>query len=269
MTLLDVHQLDAYYGTRPALTGVSVSVNAGEIVGVVGPNGAGKSTLLRIASGVLAPSRGRVEVLGESVETLSLRERARRIAVVTQLGTVPGAFTASQLVGLGRTPHLGLFRPESAHDHAVIRAAMEATATWEWRDRRVGQLSGGERQRVLLARMLAQQAPLLLLDEPTNHLDLRAQAELFAILSALVVHGDHGVLLAVHDLTLAAQHCDRLLLLCGGRMVATGGVWETLTPTHLEAAYGVTFEVMAHPATGRPLVLPGAKLAESIHPAGS
>lgn len=254
MSLLEVHQIDAAYGPHRVLAGISLRIDPGEVVGLVGPNGAGKSTLIRVASGVMHPSAGWVELGGNRLAGLGAAERARQVAVVPQSGSSPNTFTAEETVMLGRTPHLGLFRPESVHDRQVVREVMEETGTWEWRDRRLGHLSGGERQRVLVARALAQESPLLLLDEPTTHLDLRAQVEVLNLVCRLAESG-HGVLAALHDLTLAAQYCHRVLLLSEGQVVAAGAPVEVLTPSNLGEVYGILPEVIPHPTNGRPVIL--------------
>lgn len=256
MSLLALERVDAGYGERGVLFGVSLRVAAGEIVGLVGPNGAGKSTIIRVATGVLPVTAGAVRLDGRAVAALRPEARARLAAVVPQSAAVPGTFTAFETVMLGRTPYLGLLRGESASDRAIARAAMERTGTWAFRERRVGRLSGGERQRVLVARALAQGAPLLLLDEPTNHLDIRAQAETLALVRDLARAHGHGVLAALHDLTLAAQVCDRLLLLAEGRVQHEGPPGEVLTAETLRDTYGASTVVLAHPHNARPVVVP-------------
>lgn len=256
MTLLRLESVSAAYGERPVFAGVSLSVAASEIVGLVGPNGSGKSTLLRVATGVRPALTGSVWLGDGPVRSLSPAKRARLVAVVTQSGAIPASFTAFETVLLGRTPYQSLWRGESAADRASARAAMERCTVWRFRDRPIGQLSGGERQRVLIARALAQDAPLLLLDEPTNHLDIHAQIELLELVQELVRSEGHGVLAALHDLTLAAQFCDRLLLLAGGRLLREGAAAEVLTAAAIAEAYGAATVILPHPANGRPVVAP-------------
>lgn len=256
--LEDVH---FSYGSRPLLSGVTLTVRQGELVGLVGPNGAGKTTLLRLISGVLRPQQGRVFVLGHDIHHLPAQQRARLIAVVRQNPALPAAFTALDLVLMGRVPHLGFFQREGRTDYRVATAALEHVDALELADRRLGELSGGEQQRVLIARALAQEAPLLLLDEPTAHLDIGHQGGIFALLQRLTRQG-HTVLAVVHDLTLAAQFCQRLVLLGDGRLIADGRPDEVLALGHLQAVYGDRVHVDRSPQTGRPIVLPRLAAAE-------
>jgi iron complex transport system ATP-binding protein len=255
-TLLEVRELSFAYGERRVLDGVSLTVARGEMVGLVGPNGAGKSTLVRLISHVLEPQPGRVWSEGRDVRKLSRGTLARRVAVVPQAPNLPPAYTALDLVLLGRTPHLRLLQREGPRDWAIAVAALEATGAAHLAGRRLGELSGGERQRVVLARALAQEPALLLLDEPTAHLDLGHQVSALALVRDLGRTRGLGVLAVFHDLSLAAQFCDRLVLLVGGRVCASGPPEVVLDPSVLGAAYGVEVQILTHPQTGRPVVVP-------------
>lgn len=241
---------------RTALCGVSLSVAPGETVGLVGPNGSGKTTLIRAVTGSVTPVSGHVRLLGDDAAGLSQRRRALRAAVVPQEPKLPDAFTALEVVLMGRTPHLRLLQSEGPADLAAAERAMRATGTWEFAARPVGELSGGERQRVVLARALAQESPLLLLDEPTAHLDLGHQASVLGLMRRLCHEERRGILAVVHDLTLAAAYCDRLVLLSAGVVVAAGPPSQVLRPDALRAVYGASIDVFPHPRTGRPLVAP-------------
>jgi cobalamin transport system ATP-binding protein len=240
--MLAAESITCGYGAGDVLLDVTVSVGPGEIVGVIGPNGAGKSTLLRALSRVLRPRLGRALLEGRDLYSMRPRESARVIGVVPQEGAPVFEFTAHEVVMMGRTPHLGRFESESARDAAVVRSAMERTATWELRDRPVTELSGGERQRVVLARAFAQEPRVLLLDEPTAHLDLGHQAQTMRMVRELGC----ATVAVMHDLTLAAACCGRLVLLARGRVMAEGA--------RLEAAYGVRVHV--EDVGGRLAVMP-------------
>jgi len=259
LALLAVEGLGVTYrrGARviEALRGVSLSVSAGEVVGLVGPNGSGKTTLIRAATGGV-PAGGRITLMGDDAGSLRAAERARRVAVVPQNPLLPEAFTALEVVLMGRTPHLGFLQGESERDIFAARRAMEATDTWEFADRLLGDLSGGERQRVVLARALAQETPLLLLDEPTAHLDIGHQGAVLALVRELCRGEGKGALAVLHDLTLAAQYCDRVVLLRNGEVVADGGPAAVLTEPLLQAVYGTGVSVFPHPYTGLPVVAP-------------
>ncbi len=244
------------YGAVPALAGVSLTVEPGEFVGVVGPNGSGKSTLVKLLSGYLTPRRGSARLGERELRRLSPRERARWIAVVPQDAPLAFDYTAMEIVLMGRAPHLGVLGVESRADLAVAREAMRRTGTEPFAARPLTELSGGERQRVLLARALAQQAPIMLLDEPTAHLDVNYQIETLRLLRSL--HAERGatVLTVLHDLNLASLYCDRLILLAAGRVAVEGPPGVVLTSAWLETAYGARVWCELHPETGRPYVLP-------------
>jgi iron complex transport system ATP-binding protein len=258
--LLCVEQVHASYkgdGRQIfALRGVSLSLEAGELVGLIGPNGSGKTTLVRVVTGVLRPAAGRVFIAGEDASKWPHAERARRVAVVPQAPVLPEAFRAAELVLMGRTPHLRLLQNEGRSDIEAVTRAMRATGTLELAERRLGELSGGERQRVVVARALAQATPLLLLDEPTAHLDIGHQAGVLQLMRRLCREEGRAVLGVVHDLTLAAQYCDRLVMLHGGLVAAQGPAERVLRPDVLRDVYGASVAVLAHPATGRPVVAP-------------
>lgn len=242
-----------------ALRDVSLALQAGEVVGLVGPNGSGKTTLIRAVTGVVRPGTGRVLVDGVDITRLRQRELARLVAVVPQDPVLPPAFNSLSCVLMGRTPHLRLLQNEGASDLDAARRAMLATDTWRLAHRLLGELSGGERQRVVVARALAQETAVLLLDEPTAHLDLGHQAGVLDLMRQCARDDGKAVLAVVHDLTLAARYCDRLVMLRGGTVVASGAPADVLTTELLHEVYGVAVDVFPHPVTGRPVVAPGGE----------
>jgi iron complex transport system ATP-binding protein len=258
VTHLTIEHLTVAYPHRVALRDVSLDVRGGEIVVLIGPNGAGKSTLLRAIAGTLAPETGRICLDGVDMAGLRPVERARSVAVVPQAARLPEAFTAGEVVLMGRNPHLPRFGGERPSDYQAAQQAMLRTDSWQLAERRVGELSGGEQQRVLIARALAQEPRVLLLDEATAHLDLRHQLATLHLARKLARSG-LLVVAALHDLNLAAQHADRLALLDSGELLACSTPAEVLTPELLRQVYGVAALVSAHPLTGAPLV---AVLAE-------
>jgi iron complex transport system ATP-binding protein len=266
--MLQIRDLTLSYGERVALRDVNLSLARGELLGVVGPNASGKSSLIRAITNVVTPQRGEIQLDDSPVRRLSQREMAQRVAVVPQNPALPEAFTALEVVLMGRTPHLGLLQSERRADWAAVRSALEQTDAWHLVDRRIGELSGGERQRVVVARALAQETPLLLLDEPTAHLDVGHQAAVLELVLRLC-HCDgadsrpKAVLAVVHDLTLAAQYCDRLAMLSEGCLVALGSPQEVLTPPVLASVYRTQVSVFPHPLTGRPVVTPAVNGASA------
>jgi iron complex transport system ATP-binding protein len=241
-------------GRSFALGGLSFEVAEGEILGVLGPNSAGKTTLIRLLTKILTPTGGTIEVDGTSLGQLSRAELARRVAVVPQDVPQGLPFTVEQLVLMGRYPHAPRRFFETSEDIAIAREAMAATSVLDLAQTPVGTLSGGERQRVVLARALAQRPRLLVLDEPTAHLDLRYQVECVGLLRRVNHEQGTTVLLVSHDLNLAGELCDRLLLLAEGRIARLGTPAEVLEETLLEAVYGCAVAVERNSTTGRPVV---------------
>jgi len=254
--MLEIKTLSVAYYETEVLSGISLSVQSGEILALVGPNGAGKSTLVRAVSGVIPVKSGKVHMNGVELNRLGSMQRARYLAVVPQARELPGAYTVYQTVLLGRTPYLGWLGTSSKKDHTVVRLALERTHTDKLAERRVSDLSGGEQQRVLLARALAQDAPILLLDEPTTHLDLQHQSNLLNLVRQLCQDRKLTVLMVLHDLNLAGLYADRVALMDAGRILSIGSPEEVLTSNNLSSVYHVPVNVIPHPDYGTPLVLP-------------
>ncbi len=256
--MLKIQSLSVDYGTRRILHNISLEVQSGEVLALIGPNGAGKSTLIRAVSGVI-PYAGHVRTNGDDFAALSTLQRARYVATVPQAVSMPPAFTVWETVLLGRTPYLGFLGQLSQKDEAIARQSLERVSALSLADRRVGELSGGEQQRVLLARALCQSTPILLLDEPTAHLDLQYQVSLLELVHELA-HKDHlAVLVALHDLNLAAHYADRIALMVAGNIKAIGQAKEVLQPEIIEKAYCLPVQVVKHPFLDIPLVLPQGK----------
>jgi iron complex transport system ATP-binding protein len=260
--MLKIEGLTVSYGTRRVLHAVSLEVNFGEVLALIGPNGAGKSTLVRAVSGVIPVVEGNVIVGATSRHPYNLRSlspmaRARHLAVVPQAVSLPPAFTVWETVLMGRTPHLNFLGQTSASDEEIARRALQRVEALDLAERRVGELSGGEQQRVLLARALAQSTPIILLDEPTAHLDLHYQVGLLELARSLAHEDKLAVLLALHDLNLAARYADRIALLVDGEIKASGTPRRVLTPELISEAYHLPVVVIPHPFADAPLVLPG------------
>lgn len=260
---IDVKDVCLGYGRKVVLEGLSFRVGAGEMVGLIGPNGCGKSTVIRALSRIIVPHSGRLSLNGQDITRLPRQELARRLAVVPQMPLLPSAFTAFEIVLMGRNPHLGLFQYEGPKEIAIAWRAMEKTGTQVLADRRVGELSGGEIQSLLIARALAQETQAILLDEPTANLDIGRQGEILEMLKALCRENKLAVLAALHDLNLAAQYCDRLLLLNDGHLFAEGTPGEVITADSIAAVYGAESCVYRHPANGLPCVLLGAGVSRN------
>jgi len=256
--MLKIQNLSASYHEHRVLHDVSFDVNNGEVLALIGPNGAGKSTIIRAASGVIA-STGNIRTNGDDFHKLTPIQRARHIAVVPQAISLPPAFTVWETVLMGRTPYLGFLGHASSLDDELARHALSRVNALALSDRRVGELSGGEAQRVLLARALCQSTPILLLDEPTAHLDLQYQVSLLELIRELAHKENLAVLVALHDLNLAAHFADRVALLVGGHLKAIGSPREVLTAELISEAYCLPVKVAEHPFVDAPLVLPDLK----------
>ncbi|MBB5853204.1 heme ABC transporter ATP-binding protein [Amycolatopsis umgeniensis] len=238
---------------KTLLREVSLRVRAGEVLAVVGPNGAGKSTTLGLLAGDLRPESGRVLVAGKELGTWSGIELARLRSVLPQQNTVTFPFTVAEVVRMGRTPWEGTEAED--FDETEIAAALKATGMTEFAERRFTTLSGGEQARAALSRVLAQRAGVLLLDEPTAALDLRHSEEILGLATARAGAGD-AVLVVLHDLGLAAAYADRVAVLSEGELAAEGTPAEVLTESLLSEVYRHPVEVLTHPRTGKPIVLP-------------
>jgi iron complex transport system ATP-binding protein len=252
--MLSLSNVSVSYGQRRVLDGVTLEVASGQVVALVGPNGAGKSTLIRAVSGVVPMQSGEAHVNGEALLTLSTMERL--VSVVPQAHSLPAAFTVEEVVLMGRTAHLGWLGRAGESDRQLVRHALEQTQLLALSERYVGELSGGEQQRVLLARALAQDTPVMLLDEPTTHLDLHHRENLIRMIRDLALNKNLAILMVLHDLNLAGLYAQRVALLVGGRLEATGMAAEVLTEARLSQVYDMHVRVIPHPEHGTPLVLP-------------
>ncbi len=228
---------------------ISFTVEPGELVGVIGPNGAGKSTLLRTIDGILEPRAGTIRVGGDRIESLTARELARRIAVLSQSTEIHFDFSVHDVVAMGRTPYVNRFGNGDARASQVVEDAMARTEVDHLAERPVTTVSGGERQRVLIARAIAQETPALLLDEPTASLDINHQIATFERVRDLA-DDDKAILAAIHDLDLAARYCDRLVLLAHGEQLACGRPESVLTNDLVGRAYGTRAGVRRDVLTG-------------------
>ena len=246
MSELELDRVTVRLGGADVLVGVSAAVGRGEWVAVVGPNGAGKSTLLRAIAGIV-PYQGAIRVGGDDATALGRAQLARRIAVVPQEPLLPPDMRVGDYVVLGRTPHLGYLGGEGPRDVAAALFALERLDLLGFARRKLGTLSGGERQRAVFARALAQEAPLLLLDEPTTALDVGRQQQVLELVDGLRRDQGLTVVAAMHDLTVAAQFSERLLLLDRGRVVASGAPDAVVTEELVSAHFGADVRVVAGP----------------------
>jgi iron complex transport system ATP-binding protein len=255
MSGLVLDDVEVHYGSHRALGPHSDRVASGEWVGVIGPNGAGKSSLLKAIAG-LVPSVGTVTVGDVRLDGLDHRHRAQQVAYVAQEPLIPDDMCVFDYVLLGRTPYVGYFGIESAADRRVVADVIDRLRLGDFARRMLGSMSGGERQRAVLARALAQEAPVLLLDEPTSALDIGHQQQALELVTELREHTGLTVVSAMHDLTLAGIYTDRLVLLDGGGVVASGPAVDVLTAERLGEVFHVCVSVDVDPTDGAVIVVP-------------
>ncbi len=257
------------FGTRVALNDVDLRVDPGEFVALTGPNGSGKTTLLRTLLGFQEPDEGTVELFGSSVESLSVRERARRVAWVPQSEPQRDDVPLVQYVLYGRYPFHGPLDRDTERDREVAMRILEEVGLADRASDGILSISGGERQRAILARALAQETPLLLLDEPTTHLDIGHQLDLLSRVRTLAREGRVTVIAALHDLNLAARYADRIVVLSRGRRVADGGPREVLSEDLLARVWGVDADLAVDTRSGLPYLLPRRLVVENPPASGS
>ncbi|CDE94837.1 ABC transporter ATP-binding protein [Acidaminococcus sp. CAG:542] len=230
------------YGREPVLTGLDFTLEAGECVGLIGPNGAGKSTLLKALAGILPLQSGTLELEGKPLESWNRQALSRKVSYLPQERELPFAYTAEQVVLMGRYPYLDWHQQEGGRERALARDCLEVFGLGNMQERPVTDLSGGQRQRVLLSRILIQQTPVILLDEPTAELDLVYENTVLE-LSRHLARAGRTVVLSLHDIGQAARYCTRLLLLGQRKLLAQGTPEQVLRKENLEAAYQVPFQV--------------------------
>ncbi len=248
---ISVHELSA--GPDDFLKSLSFEIPAGQFVCVLGPNGSGKTTLLRSLSG-LHPHKGSIRLDGVETSHIARKQFARQLAVVPPMSVPEFEFSVEEVVQTGRYPYRSLFPLNTKGERLIIEAALAAVGIVHLRSKRVTDLSSGEFQRVTIARALAQQTPVLLLDEPTAHLDLAHQIQVFELLAGLRISAPKTILCVSHDLNLAAEFADRLLLMSHGRIFADGTPAEVLTEANLLAVFGARVHVDMTPESNRPSV---------------
>ncbi|WP_018689043.1 ABC transporter ATP-binding protein [Ahrensia kielensis] len=239
MSAAKLNVINACWNTRrgdPILKPLSLSLNAGRVMGVVGANGAGKSTFLRLLYRYQKPSQGRIEIDGRDIWALSPRLVAQNVAAVLQEQPTDFALTVREIVELGRTPYRSILSAKNENDSTIVDSALRKLELSEFASRRFGTLSGGERQRAMVARALAQEPNLLILDEPTNHLDIRHQLEIIELIRDL----DMTIVTSLHDLNMAAGVCDEILLLKQGSVLAFGPPETVLTNQSVSYAFNVS-----------------------------
>lgn len=252
---IEISQLVFGYKDLKVINNINMKINRGEIVSIVGPNGAGKTTLLKLMGGLLKPTNGRVEAWEIEIGLLTPKEKARLISVVPQNPRLPEGMRLIDFVMLGRNPHLHLMEWEGKEDLTKAIHSMKLTETDQLADRLLGEVSGGELQRAMIAMAITQDTPIMLLDEPTSNLDLAHQSKIMHLITE--THNQHhGItVIAIHDLTLAAQYSSRMVLVSEGTIYADGTPEQVMTAPIISKVYGTEVEVISHPVSGTPVIL--------------
>ena len=240
MHKIQVKNLRFSIDNKEILKDISFDIPKGSFVGIIGPNGSGKSTLLKCIYRTLKPNGGCIMLGNTPISTMSVKESAKKLAVVAQHNYYNFDFSVEEVVLMGRSPHKKRLEPDNSKDYQIVNESLDKVGMLEFKNRSFSTLSGGEQQRVILARALAQKTPCLILDEPTNHLDIKYQLSLLNIVKSL----DLTVISAIHDLNIAAMYCDRLFVMKDGQIVASGTPQDILTKELIKEIYEIDVDII-------------------------
>lgn len=253
--LLKINNLSGGYHKETIIKDISLEIDKGDFMGIIGPNGSGKTTLLRLMSRVLIPQKGNIALEGKNIAHMELKEFAQLIAFVPQDTLITFPFTVWEIVLMGRIPHLKRLQLETKEDYLIAEKALIMTDALYLKDKKIDELSSGERQRVVIAKALAQEPLLLFLDEPTSHLDIGHQIQILDLLKRLNRQNNLTIVMVLHDLNLASEYCNRIVLLNEGRIFKEGSPSDVLTYQNIEAVYKTVVVVNSNPINSKPYVL--------------
>lgn len=254
-TLLKVSGLYGGYCKETVINDISFGINESDFIGVIGPNGSGKSTLLRLMSRALTPQKGNVLLEGKDILKIGLKDFCRKAAFVSQDTAVNFSFTVLEIALMGRIPYLKRIQPETKQDFSIAENALRLTDTLHLKQKQIDELSAGERQRVIIAKALAQEPVILFLDEPTSHLDIGHQIQILDLLKRLNREKKLTIIMVLHDLNLASEYCNRIVLLNEGKIFKEGTPFEVLTYQNIEAVYKTVVVVNNNPINSKPYVV--------------
>ncbi|MFH1397352.1 MAG: ABC transporter ATP-binding protein [Candidatus Omnitrophota bacterium] len=253
--LLTLNNLRGGYHKQEIIRGISLEISKGDFLGIIGPNGSGKTTLLRLMSRALKPQAGKILLKGEDISFLDLKQFCCQVAFVSQDALINFSFSVFEIVLMGRIPHLKRLQTETKNDLRIAELALIMTDTVHLKDKMINELSSGERQRVLIARALAQEPVLLFLDEPTAHLDIGHQVQILDLLRRLNRNENLTIIMVLHDLNLAGEYCNRVVLLDNGQVFQEGVPEQVLTYQNIEKVYKTVVVVNKNPINSKPYVL--------------
>lgn len=257
--MLKIHGLEFAYDHHNVISGLNFEAQSGEVVGIVGPNGSGKTTLFRLILGSYKPSKGSILIDGNDIDQMNSSQRSKLLAGVPQSPDSPQGFTVGDLVMMGRNPYLSLLDWGKPNDFIIAKQALKKTGLSKHINRPLDHLSGGEKQSAFIAMALAQETQILLLDEPTANLDLRNQSMLMSMVHGLSRESDTTIIMAMHDLTLAAQWCDKLVMLLNGSVYAEGPPRTVLTAENIDLVYDTKVEVQYSNPDSVPIIFNKSK----------
>lgn len=254
-TLLKINNLSGGYYKETVIKNISLEIKNGDFMGIIGPNGSGKTTLLRLASRVLVPQKGNIILEDKDINQMNLKEFCQRVAFVPQDTLINFPFSVLEIVLMGRIPHLKRLQMETKRDIAIAQHALIVTDAAYLKEKKIDELSSGERQRVIIAKALAQEPVLLFLDEPTSHLDIGHQIQILDLLRKLNRQKNLTIVMVLHDLNLASEYCNRIVLLNEGKIFREGSPREVLTYQNIEAVYKTVVVVNDNPINSKPYVV--------------
>ena len=256
MAVISLKDLNFSYGDQPILKHLDLTLEKGLFYSILGPNGSGKTTLLKNIQKILRPARKCIYLNGEDVRLISTKEMSRKLAIVPQEAHVEFDFTVLDMVLMGRSPYLKRFETESSHDLSLAKNAMEITDTWKFKDKSVKMLSGGELQRVIVSRAMVQDTDILLLDEPVSHLDIHHQISILNTVAGFCRSKGITVLAVLHDINLASEFSDSLILMHQGEIMEVGSPDQVITELSVRTLYDLDCVVIKNPLSGKPHVIP-------------
>ncbi len=254
-SILKINNIYAGYHAETILKDISLDLKKGDFLGIIGPNGSGKTTLLRLLSRILVPQKGNILLEGNDINCMNLKSFCRKVAFVAQDAAFNFPFTVLEIVLMGRIPHLKRLQLETSKDYEIANNSLKMTDTLNLKEKKIDELSSGERQRVIIAKALAGEPILLFLDEPTSHLDIGHQIQILDLLKKLNHRNNLTIVMVLHDLNLASEYCNRIVLLNEGKIFKSGAPTEVLTYQNIETVYKTVVIVKDNPISHKPYVL--------------
>ncbi|MGM0508808.1 MAG: heme ABC transporter ATP-binding protein [Fusobacteriota bacterium] len=256
MSEIKIKNLDFAYKKEKVLKNINLSIKNGEITSIIGPNGSGKTTLLKLMLDLLTFKRGDIKISDKSIKKYSKKELSQKISYVSQQVNFNFDFTVYDIVMMGRYPYVSRFSKETNRDKKIVKEAMETTYTWKFRQKSINELSGGELQRVIIARSIVQNSEIMMLDEPISHLDIHHQMEIMDTLKKINAKKNTTVITVLHNINLAVQYSDKIILLDKGKIIANGDPREVISYENIKKVYKMNFMIIDHPKNGLPYIIP-------------